>query len=871
MSVKKLSHLLFHPCFSKHMKIILPFIFALILPLQKSFATTDDHAHLQAIIAQQLGWVKSKENNCGGYYLEQAFATHPAVSKTSPVFITGNQALLSQRATSILQNVTITRDDQQITADTGYLYRQTTTRQFSVIDMIENVHVREPNTLIIGEKGSYHFKTNSKLLTGVLYRTSLQNGRQIAGPHIAGEDIRKPHKITLLTAWGKAHEFSQTEPKIYELSQASYSTCPPIQPTWQVKASHIVLNKNTGRGYATHARLYLKNLPVFYTPYINFPLDRRRKTGFLWPTIGGSNQWGPYFLLPFYWNLAPNYDTTITMGLLTKRGVQLSDIFRYLTPLNSGRMDVSVLPNDKLFAIFQKKNKENPPATPPGQPISVTQAELNRLLNSSTTRKSFFWRDDAQFDEHWSSHIDFNYAGDDYYLRDFGSNLNEITQNQLLQEADLYYKSQNWNFTGRVQAYQTLHPLDENLVLNQYRRFPQLILNADYPDKPLGFEYFINNELTHFDLRNTPGTTTNLPIGNRMHIQPGISLPLFWPYFYINPRIQLSMTQYQLYQTTATQTPSSARRSIPIFDIASGLFFTQDISFFHRAFQQTLEPQIYYTYVPYRNQVSIPIFDTTVSALTYDQIFNYNRFSGIDRIGDANQIGVGVTTRLIDQETGFEKVRLGVGELVYFANRHVTLCNNPTICSDNPTNPNLTRRLSPLSGFLRYNVNASWNFSTDTIWNPITKQLDNATLGLHYEPETQHIINVGYSYGRGTDPLSGLVTTNAANNLKVTDFSFAWPVVRDISAVGRWTQNWNHAHLQNLLYGLQYDTCCWAVRLVAGRAFVGFDPNQNNAPKYNAEFYIQFSLKGLGDIGSGNPDALLSSITGYNTHFGQDL
>ncbi|MBV9575212.1 MAG: LPS-assembly protein LptD [Gammaproteobacteria bacterium] len=592
--------------------------------------------------------------------------------------------------------------------------------------------------------------------------------------------------------------------------------------------------------------------------------------------MGGSSKWGPYLQTPFYWNMAPNYDMIITPGLLSKRGVLLSDDFNYLTNINTGSIDVNVLPNDKFFTNFQKKNKENPPSAA-GQDPNVTQAELNRLINSNTTRKAFFWRDDAQFNSHWSSHVDFNYAGDDYYLRDFGNNLNEITQNQLLQEADVYYKSENWDFTGRMQAYQTLHPIDDPLVLNQYRRFPQLILNGDYPNQAFGLEYFINNEMTHFDIRNTPGSVANLPIGNRIQTQPGVSLPLSWPYLYIIPRMQLALTQYQLYQTTPTNTPNTLRRAVPIFDVASGLSLTRDITLFNAAFQQTLEPQIYYTYIPYRNQADIPIFDTTVSTLTYDQLFNYNRFSGIDRIGDANQLGFGMTTRLIDQNSGLEKVRLGVGELFYFSNRHVTLCNsdnstNPNLsCTDNPSNPNLYRRLSPISGLFKYNVNTSWGLTANSLWNPITKQLDNTTLGLHYQPEEQRIINLGYSYARNADPLSGVATTDSSNNLKVTDFSFEWPVVRDISAVGRWSQNWNHEHLQNLLYGLQYDTCCWAVRLVGGKTFVGFDPNNNNQPQYNPEIYIQFSLKGMGNIGNGNPSGLLSSVAGYNTQFGQDF
>lgn len=819
-------------------------------------------------LTKQLGWVRSHDNNCGGYYFEPPFIYPVNINKHQENYIevTSNQTLFSQRGTSLLEGkVSLTRYSQQITANKAYLYRDPVTGKLSTMEMIGDVHLREPNTLVVGKRGRYNFQTKSKTLLEILYRTSL-SGKEVIGPKVSDADIQKQRKITAMTAWGKAYEFSQTEPRIYELRRASFTTCPPTHPAWHVKASHIVLDKNTGRGYATHARIYVKSVPVFYIPYINFSIDRQRKTGFLWPTIGGSNTWGPYFLAPFYWDMAPNYDMTITPGLLSKRGVQLSDKIRYLGFRGEGSLNFSLLPGDKFFSEFQDASEEKYS----GSTSPVIQSELNRLINASTTRKSFSWRDETRYDDHWSSHVDLNYAGDDYYLRDFGSNLNEITQNQLLQDAELYYKAENWNVTGRIQGYQTLHPIDEPAVQNQYRRFPQIIFNGDYPDQAFGLEYFINNEVTHFDIRNTPGTDANLPIGNRINVQPGVSWPFYLPYFYINPRFQLALTNYNLYQTADTNAPGNKHRVIPILDVASGLSFIRDLPLFDHAFEQTLEPQLYYTYIPYRNQMSIPIFDTTVNTLTYDQLFNYNRFSGIDRIGDANQVGVGVTTRLIDQNSGLEKIRLGVGEILYFTNRRVTFCNDNS-CTDNPQNPSNHWRLSPISGLLNYNVNPSWSMSANAIWNPISKQLGNSTINLHYKPDEQRILNLGYGFARNGDVLNGINVNSSQNNLKLTDFSFSWPVISDISAVGRWSQNWNQQHLQNLLYGLQYDTCCWAVRFVGGRALTNLDPTENNKPQYNSEFYIQVALKGLGNIGSGNPSGLLSSITGYNTQFGQEF
>lgn len=820
-------------------------------------------------IAQQLGWVSSNTTICGGYYLEPPFLFPIKTEKSNTVEITSNHGLVSQHGTSFLEEeVTVTRTGQQITSNKAFVYRNTKGK-LSAIDMIGDVHLREPNTLIVAKKGRYNFTTQNKTLMDILYRTVLlTNKHAIAGPNVPIEQTQIKRKITALTAWGEAHEFTQTEPRIYEFYSASFSTCPPINPAWRLKGSHIVLNKNTGRGYATHARLYIKDIPIFYFPYFNFSIDSQRKTGFLKPTIGSSNQWGPYLLTPFYWNMAPNYDMTITPGILTKRGVQFSDHFRYLSKTSQGHVNVSILPDDSEFVIFketmleQNKNSTNP----------ITQAELNRLLSSSNTRKSFYLRDNSQFDQHLSTKIDFNYVSDDYYLTNLGSDLNEVTKNYLLQEADLFYKTENWDFTGRLQAYQTLHPIDQPSVNNQYRRLPQFILNGDYPDQALGFEYFIYNEATQFTFLKTPGSNLELPVGDRLHTQPGISLPIFRPYFFINPRAQLALTAYYLHHTQPTDTPSTIHRAIPILDLSSGLAFSRTVSLFHHAYQQTLDPQIYYLYIPYRNQSSIPIFDTTVNTLTYDQLFNYNRFTGIDRIGDANQLSYGLTTRFIDQQSGLEKIRFGVGEIVYFANRLVTLCNvnSPISCTDNPDNHSNYQRFSSVSGILNYYINPLWSFTSNAIWNPATKQLDNTTLNFHYQQNYDYIFNFGYTYARGGDIMSGIQTTDPRNNLKVTDLSFAWKLFRDVQALGRWSQNWNHKRLQNLLFGLEYDTCCWAVRAVGGRAFLNVDPNNNYRPNYDNEYYIQFAFKGLGNVGR-ETSGPLSNITGYNPQFGQEF
>ena len=830
-------------------------------------------------IAKELGWINEDNNRCSGYYHEEAFIyPQNSTNNKDVIQITSNEGLLfSQRGTSVSEgHITISRQNQQITANKAYLYRDPATGKLNAIDLISNVVLREPNDLVIAQSAHYEPKTNSKLLRGIYYRTAIYANPEKKPAVLTRAEITQPRNVTQLSAWGRAKEFKQDEPNIFVLEDATYSTCPPLSNTWRVKASHIELNKESGRGYAKNARIYVKGIPIIYTPYINFPIDSRRETGFLWPTFGTSSKYGASVSTPFYWNLAPNYDMTTTPAILGKRGVELTNLFRYLTPTTSGNLTVAVLPNDRMFHAFQEMQQ----TALGGSTDPTTIAELRRLENASTTRNSLSWQNYTRYNEHWNSDVDFNYVSDDYYLRNLSPNYNEVTQNQLLQQAELNYKGQNWTFLSRIQGYQTLHPVDEATIENQYIRLPQFALEGDYPDSMFGLNYFISNDLTRFDIRSMPGDLNKLPIGDRFNIQPGISRTFHLPYFYFDPRLQYAYTQYQVTHVENGFSKSPARE-LPIFDISTGFYFDRNITVFNNSFVQTLEPQFYYTYVPYRNQDQLPIFDTTVNTLTYDQLFAYNRFSGLDRIGDANQLSVGVTTRFIDQQSGFEKIRLGVGQILYFKNRLVTLCNDATCsnvtmctgssCTDYPDNPSNTNTRSPIAGVLTYNLNRNWSATADTIWNAKANQFNNQSLALHFQPQgTQKIINIGYNFVRQGDILPGDNPNSGASNLSQTDFSFSWPVMRDWSMVGRWTQNWNHRHFQNLLYGLQYDSCCWAVRFVTGRSFINL--TSNNTYQYDTKFFIQFALKGLGNIGSRDPTQTLStSINGYQSNFGRDF
>ncbi|MDX1902214.1 MAG: LPS-assembly protein LptD [Gammaproteobacteria bacterium] len=827
-------------------------------PLTKNIIQYNIHSTLsEEYIAEHLGWVPVPDDRCGGYYIDPAFPAS-ALREDDHIAITGNQLLYAQKGTSLGRGkVTITRKAQQIIANKVWLYRNPKTQKLSAIKIADDVVLREPDNIIMAKTGYLDLTTHQETLHHLFYRTTfhLNNKNNQTLPTYSAEQLSKPRQVSGATAFGQAESYRKIAPNVYELYNASYSTCPPLTHPWHVSAYHLLLDKNTGRGTATHARIYIRNVPVFYAPYLSFPIDSRRQTGFLTPVIGTSSKTGFRLSAPFYWNMAPNYDMTITPTLMTKRGIQITDRYRYLTEKSQSNLDLEILPSDLAFKEFQRamagQYQNNTNAT--------TQAELRRLQNASPTRYAISYNDDTHYNAHWQSHINYNHVSDDYYMHDFSTSINEITQNQLDQEATLNYSDIHWQFTGQIQGYQTLHPIDEAAVDNQYYRLPRLSVNGSYPETVGGMNLFMGGELTHFTIKHNPGDSSTQPIGNRLNLQPGIERPFYNAWSYLTPRLQFALTQYDLSDTNPGQS-NRTTRALPIFDLHSGVYFDRDLTIGNTDWQQTLEPQIYYTYVPFRKQSQIPLFDTSLNTLTYDQLFSYTRFSGIDRIGDANQISYGVITRFIDPISGTERFRAGLGQIYYFHKREVTLTGEPT--------PEDKYDKSPVAGQLVWHINNAWNLQADSIWSVQYNNFTNQHITLSFIPETNKIVNLSYGFVRNGDILPNDPPDTPASNLSQTDLSFAWPLSSRWSAVGRWTQNWNHHHFQNILYGLQYDTCCWAVRFVAQRAFTGL--SSSNTYMYDSGLLVQVALKGLGNFGNGDPDSILtSSIPGYHAAFGQ--
>lgn len=494
---------------------------------------------------------------------------------------------------------------------------------------------------------------------------------------------------------GQAEKVIQKSEHLIDLTQSTYTTCDPDHPLWYIKASSTELNKKDNIGISRHATLRVFDIPVFYTPYIDYPLDGERKSGFLAPTIGNSDQVGAELSIPYYFNLNPSYDATLTTRMMSRRGVALKGQFRYLLDEHAGQWDVEYSPYDRSYE---------------GSRSSVALKHAGKLATD------------------WSTDINFNQVSDHRYFEDLGNTLSIASLTHLEQRADVLYSGSGWNFLTRVQKFQTLDP---NPAARPYYRLPQLLLKTVLPQKNKQFNVEATAELVRFD-RDTDILPS--PVGNRFDVKTTFSYPYRTAGSFIVPKLSLRHTQYQL-DSEDNLTKDHLSRSLFTMSLDSGLFFERGVSWFNTDLLQTLEPRIFYRYTPQRDQDEIPIFDTAEYELSFNQLFRDNRFSGADRVDDGHQVTFALTSRLAQQSDGTELLRASLGQIYYFNNLTVNLPNQP----DNTDNSS-SIVAEVASQYRSWQAQATWR------WNPHAGDTEYNALRLRYHPDSEHIINFGYRF-----------------------------------------------------------------------------------------------------------------------------
>ena len=608
---------------------------------------------------------------------------------------------------------------------------------------------------------------------------------------------------------GDAAEIRAFGNKRLTATDATYTTCDPGKPDWRITAREVDLDRDGDVGIARDTWLEFKGRRVFHLPWISFPLSDRRKSGFLTPTFGTSGSGGVEFAVPYYFNLAPNRDATVTARAMSARGMQAQGEFRFLSRrFGSGRLTAEHLPHDPKFG---------------GDRTSLSFAHNHR------------WTD------RWSTDTRFEWLSDGEYLEDFGASLSRSSRTHLPRTFDANYRGDGWDALVRFQDFMILDRTVQRKN-RPYARLPRITAGTNRPERNRAPNFGLKGEITYFD---DDSRTT----GTRLDLQPSLT----WPYrsaeAFVTPKAALHATGYRLNRQAADAGLDDApSRVVPSFSIDSGLFLERPLTIAGAPFVQTIEPRLFYLLVPHERQDDLPLFDTAVRTFSFAQLFRENRYAGRDRIGDANQVTVALTSRLLDDRR-VERASASIGQIRYLRDLRVSLDD------EKPE----TGRTSDLVAELEVRPTRAWRLRTGLQYDADANRTERNVLKARYQPDPRSVVNVGYRLVRKLD---------AADAIEQADLSFAWPIGANWRTVGRWLYALN-AHTNRTLeafFGVEYQSCCWGFRFVARRFRTG-DARDDVGDDYSNGVYLQLELKGLTATGNTAEAFLTHSIPGYENEF----
>jgi LPS-assembly protein len=677
-----------------------------------------------------------------------------------------DDADLRDSGESILRgNVVIHRNTMRLSADEVRYHSENET-----VDAIGRLRVWDQGAYITGTRGKMVLPQDVTIIEDAEYRVLDAHAHGVAKFAIlSGSDILKA-------------------------SDATYSTCTPGQEDWFLEADNVYLDKGRDQGTARNVWITFKNTPIFYTPYLSFPLSDARKSGFLAPGAGVSSSSGFEATVPYYFNIAPNLDATVATRAMSERGVQLQGEFRYLFPWGQGTLAGEILPHDS-----EREEARG----------GVSFAHL------------------GNFAPYWHTDLRFDWVSDGEYFEDLGSSLAVTSHSYLEQRADAYYYNEWLYLLTRAQSFQTL---DGSLpgTSRPYKRLPQIYASTHFRERNLRPTFNTTSELVHFDRRDSV-------TGVRWDLRPHVTVPYRTAAGFVVPKLAVRYTGYAL-DGRAPGLNESPSRVVPTFSLDSGLFFERRLNFASRSLLQTLEPRAYYLFTPFNQQNDLPVFDTGEYTFSFGQLFREDRFSGADRVGDAHQVTLALTTRFLDEATGAEFLRASIGQIQYFRSRRVTL----------PGALRETSRDSDLVAEVAANLDERWRVSAGVQWDTGEKRTDRNTVAVRYQPDSRRVVNAAYRFVR--------------DRVEQTDVSIAWPVSRYWRAVGRWNYSIDAKATLETFAGFEYESCCWGLRLVARRYLSTLQG------EYNSGVFVQLVLKGLSDFG-GAGEFLSRSIPGYRDEF----
>ena len=633
---------------------------------------------------------------------------------------------------------------------------------------------------------------------------------------------------------GKADLMKQRGENRYTiLENGSFTSCLPGSNTWSVVGSEVIHDREEQVAEIWNARFKLGPVPVFYSPYLQLPVGDKRRSGFLIPNAKYSTSNYFEFYLPYYWNIAPNMDATITPHYIHKRGnVMWENEFRYLTQAGTGLMELDYLPSDKVF------QDEHP-----------TEGDKHRWM--------YFWRHAGVMDQVWRFNVDYTKVSDPYYFNDFDSKYGSSTDGYATQKFSVGYAIQNFNATVSTKQFQVF----DSQTRSTYGAEPQLDVNW-YQNDVGPFDTRVYAQAVHF-----VNTNSDMPEATRVHLEPAINLPVSNNWSSLNTEAKLMATHYQQKNVDwynnryGTDLDESVNRVLPQFKMDGKLIFERDMGLLADGYTQTLEPRMQYLYVPYRDQSKIQNYDSAFLQSDYSGLFRDRTYGGLDRIASANQLTTGVTTRVYD-ESAVERFNVSVGQIYYFTESR-TGDDNINWEKDNKTGSLVW------AGDTYWRMTDRWGLRGGLQYDTRLDNIATSSAAVEYRRDEDRMVQLTYRYAspeyiQATLP-NYATSEQYKDGISQVGGAASWPIADRWSIVGAYYFDTNANKPADQMVGLQYNSCCYALRVGYERKLNGWD-TQNNQSKYDNVIGFNVELRGLSsNYGLGTQQMLRSNILPYRS------
>ena len=679
-------------------------------------------------------------------------------------------------------NVEIERANDLVKSDNAEFDGET-----GILTAEDNVRYLTEDLSLYADKGGYNSQANTVNFSSTTY-------------HFPSQD--RPGK-------GQAEEIFIDDTGTVYLSPASYTTCSLANPDWQLTSSKTELHRDTDRGHAYNIFLKYKNVPVLYSPFLSFPLSKERHSGFLYPSIGSSGESGTVISTPYYFNVAENFDATLTPTSFSGRGQMLETEFRYRTKNSTTELEFANMNKDDIR----------------GKSRHAFFVRDQRVYKNDLVLKNNTWEGSII-----SSIVNAGGVSDLTYFDDFGNTLSRVGRTHIVREAMLY----KTDYSKFGSLYTSISLRDYQLakidLQEQYKTLPKLNIEYLSNKKNNEFGYNFEGEVANFD-----HTYVSKATGTRITLYPSVEYPIINPGWEIIPKLGIKHTDYNLDNSSK----SSINRSTAILSVSGKMIFEKMVG---ENILQTLEPQMYLLYIPVGNQDDIPIFDTGENDFKYT-LFSENRFYGEDRINDAKQITMALTSSIIDASSGNELLRGTVGQIFYLDDRSVGLTSSETNHSD----------ASNLMGIINARFSDYWKLSGYTEFNPHAGYGEKNQIRLSYKRpygKQNKIFNTSYRFSRGTQ--------------EEVDFSGVLPLNNKLSLVGKLNYSFNNRrnkiedNLERMI-GFEYESCCYGLKFVLRDYW--------NGNKIDNAYYFEFLPKGIATSNNQTAELLREGILGYQDKF----